>query len=221
MTGKNQLRKSGNRIQKQGAVWLQQTRKAGEVFAGETQAAGQVFVRDVTKAGQKLATDWQRSTAALRKTLQKEALDWQKLVLQTRDAYATAAQARVRGLEAQARNTQSSLKPDALESAVLESTRDLLAKAQTTVEQRIEKAEAPAKPAAKAKPRRKSTKPKAATKKPDAPIRNYDQLSAKDVVSRVQRLSGPQATAVLEYERAKKKRATVIRAAQKRLAVGS
>ena len=221
MSGKNQLQKSGNRIQKQGVLWLQQTRKAGEVFAGETQAAGRVFVRDVTQAGQKLATDWQRSTAALRKTLQKEALDWQKLVFETRDAYAAAAQARVRGLEAHARNTQSALKPDALESAVLESTRDLLAKAQTTVEQRIDKAEAPAKPAAKAKPRRKSTKPKATTKKPDAPIRNYDQLSAKDVVSRVQRLSGPQATAVLEYERAKKKRATVIRAAQKRLAVGS
>lgn len=221
MTGKNQLRKSGNRLQKQGAVWLQQTRKAGEVFAGETQAAGQVFVRDVTKAGQKLATDWQRSTAVLRKALHKEALDWQKLVLQTRDAYAAAAQARVRGIEAQARNTQSALTPDALETAVLESTRDLLAKAQTTVEQRIEKAEAPARPAAKPKTRRKTSKPKAAAKKPDAPIRNYDQLSAKDVVSRVQRLSGPQATAVLDYERAKKKRATVIRAAQKRLAVAS
>ena len=58
---------------------------------------------------------------------------------------------------------------------------------------------------------------KAAAKSADAPLRNYDQLTAKDVVNRVQRLSGPQATAVLEYERARKKRATVIRAAQQRL----
>jgi hypothetical protein len=36
-------------------------------------------------------------------------------------------------------------------------------------------------------------------------------------VSRLQRLSGPQATAVLDYERARKKRATVIRAAEQRL----
>jgi hypothetical protein len=52
-------------------------------------------------------------------------------------------------------------------------------------------------------------------------MRNYDQLSAKDVVSRVQKLSGPQATAVLYYERGRKKRATVIRAAEQRLAAAS
>ena len=55
----------------------------------------------------------------------------------------------------------------------------------------------------------------------EAPIRNYDQLTARDVVSRIQRLSGPKATAVLEYERARKKRATVIRAAEQRLSAAS
>ena len=60
-----------------------------------------------------------------------------------------------------------------------------------------------------------------AAEEADAPIRNYDQLTAKDVVARVQRLSGPQATAVLDYERSRKKRATVIRAVEKRLAAAS
>lgn len=51
-----------------------------------------------------------------------------------------------------------------------------------------------------------------------APIRNYDQLTAKDVVERVRRLSEPQATALLDYEQVRKNRATVIRAAKQRLA---
>ena len=51
-----------------------------------------------------------------------------------------------------------------------------------------------------------------------APIRNYDQLTAKDVVGRIRRLSEPQATALLDYEQVRKNRATVIRAAKQRLA---
>jgi hypothetical protein len=62
---------------------------------------------------------------------------------------------------------------------------------------------------------------KAADELGPAPLRNYDQLSAKDLVNRVQRLSPPQATAVLDYERARKRRATVIRAAEQRLAAAS
>ena len=51
-----------------------------------------------------------------------------------------------------------------------------------------------------------------------APIRNYDQLTAKDVVERIRRLSEPQATALLDYEQVRKNRATVVRAAKQRLA---
>ena len=112
-----------------------------------------------------------------------------------------------------------------VETTVLESTRELLVKAQSTVDERIEKKAKPKKKAApKAKAKPKARKPKAAkapASKGDAPIRNYDQLSAKDVVARVQRLSGPQATAVLDYERSRKKRATVIRAVEKRLSAAS
>ena len=219
MTHSNQLRRSGTRLQRQGALWFQQTRQAGETFVEESRVASTTFAGDMTAAGNKLVSEWTRSADGLRKALRKEAFDWQKLVLQTRDAYIAAAKQRIAGLEAQAANTREALKPEVVEVTVLESTRELLAKAESLVDERIDKTQKPKKaPArAKAKPR----KAKAAATKADAPIRNYDQLTAKDVVARVQRLSGPQATAVLDYERSRKKRATVIRAVEKRLAAAS
>lgn len=228
MTRKNQLRRSGTRLQRQGAIWFQQTRNAGETFIEESRSASTTFARDMTAASNKLVTGWTRSTEGLRKALQEEAFDWQKLVLQTRDAYVAAAKRRIEGLEAQAATTREALKPKAVEATVLESTRELLTKAQSTLDERIDKTAKPRKATAKAKPRKaKPRKAKAAkakatgTGESGAPIRNYDQLTAKDVVARVQRLSGPQASAVLDYERARKKRATVIRAVEKRLAVAS
>ena len=225
MTTKNQLRRSSTRLQRQGALWFQQTRTAGETFVGESRAAGTTFARDMSKASEKLVSEWGKSAQGLRKALHKEALDWQTLVLKTRDAYVSAAEQRIRGLEAQAESTRDALKPEVVETTVLESTRELLVKAQSTVDERIEKKAKPKKKAApKAKAKPKARKPKAAkapASKGDAPIRNYDQLSAKDVVARVQRLSGPQATAVLDYERSRKKRATVIRAVEKRLSAAS
>lgn len=230
MTRKNPIVRSGTRLQRHGALWLEQTIRAGEAFLSDSRIATTTYARDMTKAGDKLASDWTRSTGTFRKALVREAMDWQKLVLKTRDAYIAAMKHKLQGLEQHAVTTRQALRPEAVEASVLESTRDLLQKAQTTVEGRMEKTgqprRAPAKPRATkrkaAKP--KTAKPKAATpsaNQTQAPIRNYDQLSAKDVVNRVQRLSGPKATAVLDYERQRKKRATVIRAAEKRLSAAS
>lgn len=223
MARTNQLHRSRARLHTQTTLWLQQTRTAGDTFLGESRTAGETFIEDLSAAGRKLVDSVGRSTQDLGKAVRKEALDWQKLVLKTRDAYLQAFQERVQGLEQQAQSTREALTPEAVESTVLESTRDFLAKAQATVDERIEKTAKPKTPSTKGKAARKpkASKPtdkKAPTKKAEAPIRNYDELTAKDVVSRVQRLSGPQATAVLDYERARKKRTTVIRAAEKRLA---
>ena len=218
MTRKSQLQRSSARLQAQGTIWLRETRQAGETFWGETRTAGEGFVAEMGAASGKLGKSWSRSAGGFRKALWKEALDWQKLVLQTRDAYVEAARQRLVGLEKQAQSARSALTPEAVEATVLESTRDLLAKAQASVDGRIDKAAKPKPAPAKSKTAKAK---KAVTKSSDAPIRNYDQLSAKDVVSRVQRLSGPQATAVLDYERSRKKRATVIRAAEKRLVAAS
>jgi hypothetical protein len=160
--------------------------------------------------------------------LRREALDWQRLVLQTRDAYVAALKERFDRAERQALSTREALKPESVEVTVLGSAKDLLAKAQSRVDERLEQAAKPARPAKPAamraakKPRTAKARPaKGPVKLADAPLRNYDQLTAKDVVNRVQRLSGPQATAVLEYERARKRRATVIRAAEQRLSAAS
>jgi hypothetical protein len=182
-------------------------------------------------AGSKLAGTTGRSTEAFRKALQKEVLDWQRLVLQTRDAYVAAVKERFDRAERQALSTRNAIRPESMEATVLGSAKDLLAKAQSRVDARLERATTSAKPAKPAKPTgaKAPKKPRAAKAKPtrssaklaDAPLRNYDRLAAKDLVNRVRRLSGPQATAVLEYERARKRRATVIRAAEQRLSVAS
>lgn len=218
MTRNNQLRRSRTRLQRQGALWFQQTRDAGETFLSESRDASATFARDMTAAGTRLVTTAGRSADGFRKAMHKEALDWQSLVLQTRDAYVAAVKQRLERAERQALTTREALKPEAMEATVLGSARDLLERAQSRVDQRLEQAAKPV--AAKAARKPQPAKPKAVKptpKKGQAPLRNYDQLTAKDVVSRVQRLSGPQATAVLEYERARKKRATVIRAAEQRL----
>lgn len=216
MTGKNQLRRSGTRLRKQGTLWFQQTRNAGETFLDETQTAGATFGREMTAAGTKFVATTGRSAQTLQSVLHREAREWQALVLKTRDAYVAAAEQRLARAESQALSTRAALQPGAVEMAVLRSVHELLERAQTGVDARLSQG---AKPVAKAPSKAKAAK--AAPKTGQIPLRNYDQLTAKDVAVRVQRLSAPQATAILDYERGRKKRATVIRAVEQRLAAAS
>jgi len=220
MTRKNQLRRSGTRLQRQGALWFQQTRNAGETFVSEAQDASVTFGGDMRAAGAKLVATAGHSAQGLQKALHKEALDWQALVLQTRDGYMAALKERRERVERQALSTREALKPGAVETTVLRSAHNLLEVAQSRVDERLGQAAKPPKPAS-AKAASKPKAAKATAKKGAIPLRGYDQLTAKDVVNRVQRLSAPQATAVLDYERSRKKRATVIRAAEQRLAAAS
>jgi len=217
MTRKNQLRRSGTRLQRQGALWFQQTRNAGETFVAEAQDASVTFGRDMRTAGANLVATAGRSAQGFQKALHKEVLDWQALVLQTRDGYMAALEERRDRVERQALSAREALKPGAVETTVLQSAHDLLELAQSRVDERLGQGAKPV--AAKAPSKPKAAK--ASPKKGASPLRNYDQLTAKDVVTRVQKLSGPQATAVLDYERSRKKRATVIRAAEQRLTAAS
>jgi hypothetical protein len=217
MTRKNQLRRSGTRLQQQGALWFQQTRNAGGTFVTEAQDASVTFGQDMKAASAKLVRTAGRSAQGFQKALNKEARDWQAVVLQTRDGYMAAAEERRERVERQAVSAREALKPGAVETTVLQSAHGLLELAQSRVDARLEQG---AKPAA-AKTASKPTAVKVGAKKGQSPMRNYDQLTAKDLVTRVQKLSAPQATAVLDYERGRKKRATVIRAAEQRLAAAS
>ena len=220
MTRKTQLRRSGTRLQRQGALWFQQTRTAGGTFLEEAQDAGVAFGRDMKAASAKLVATSGRSAQGFQKALHKEALEWQALVLQTRDAYKAALEQRLQNVERRALSTREALKPGTVETTILQSARTVLGQAQNRVDERLGQAAKPAKLVA-IKPAAKPKAAKASTKKGPSPLRGYDQLTAKDVVNRVQRLSGPQATAVLDYERMRKKRATVIRAAEQRLSAAS
>jgi hypothetical protein len=213
MTGTTQLRRSATRLQRQGTLWFQHTRGAGETFLVESRDASVTFAQDMKGAGTKLVTSVGLSAETFRRALHKEAIDWRGLALQTRDAYVAAIEERMRRAERQALSTRDALKPEAVETTVLQSARDLLERAQTRVDERLDQAEKPAPATAASKPKAA----KALRKKGGIPLRDYDKLTAKEVVSRLHRLSGPQATAVLDYERARKKRATVIRAAEQRL----
>jgi len=213
MTRTNQLRRSTTRLQRQGMLWFQQTRIAGEAFLTESRDASVTFAQDMSGASTKLVTTMGSSAGGFRKALHKEALDWRGLALQTRDAYVAALEERLQLAERQAVSTREALKPGAVETTVLRSARGLLERAQSRVDERLDQAAKPAAPKAAPKAKAANVSPKQG----QIPLRNYDKLTAKDLVSRLQRLSGPQATAVLDYERARKKRATVIRAAEQRL----
>jgi len=222
MTGRNQLRRSGTRLQKQGALWLDQSWQAGETFVEESWDASLTFAHDFGAAGNKLVNTLWEATQGLQKAVHKEAHDWRALAVKTREAYVAAWKAQLGRLEQQASSTREALKPDAVETTVLESARGLLERAHQKVDERLEQTTKPAKPARPAKSRKTATKAKASKpKKAEAPLRDYDQLTAKDLATRVGKLPAPQVAAVLDYERARKKRATVIRAAEQRLAAAS
>jgi len=216
MTGKHPLRRSGTRLQKHGALWFHQTRKAGQTFLAESKMASVTFAEELKAAGTKLASATGRSSSGLRNGVRKEILEWRELVLQRREAYVKAVQERLDSIEQQALGTREVLRLGTVETTVLQSTRELLERAQSLVDERLQQATAPTKPSGA-----KTGSKRAPSTKGQIPVRNYDQLTAKDLVSKVQKLSAPQAAAVLDYELARKKRATVIRAIEQRLAAAS
>ncbi len=227
MSNKPKLTVTGTRLQQQGLLFLEQTRQAGEGFVADARGASLAFGEQLSEASQKLLEQLTRSASGLGAALQKETSLWWELALQTREAYTESWVGRVEELESKAREvTQEanvSIRPAALEKRVWGTAHEMLARAQSFVEGRLE-----ASVEGKTATRNKTTARKALAIVPKtsakgsgrAPIRNYDELTAKDVVRRIQRLSGPQATALLDYEKGGKNRATVIRAAKQKLAAG-
>jgi len=133
-----------------------------------------------------------------------------------------ALQKRVGDVESGVSEARDALRPDAIRVRALEAAHGILESAQSVVDGQLAEVSAPKKPAPKAPPKRAPRKATPASRKVDgdAPIRNYDKLTAKDVVARIQRLSPPQASALLDYEQGRKNRATVVRAAKQRAAAG-
>ncbi|MDH3200322.1 MAG: hypothetical protein OEM15_05450 [Myxococcales bacterium] len=215
MTHTDQLVLSGRRLKRQSLLFIEQTRHSGGVFVSEARAASVAFGDEITAATQKLAATTGRSAGTLQRAFRKEAVNWRNLAIKTRDAYLLALRTQVSGVEDRATVAREALRPAALQTSVLRATHDLLGGAQGLVDQRLQQATQVRKRASRATT---PAKRRPTRKTGHVPIRNYDRLTAKDVVERIQRLSGRQATALLDYEQAGKNRATVIRAAKQRLA---
>ncbi len=218
MSHTDRLVLSGNRLKRQSLLFLEQTWQSGNVFVSEARGASVAFGDEISNAADKLVRSTGRSAATLRRAFRKEAVNWRNLAIKTRDAYVKALKAQASGVETRAMAARAALRPGAVETRVLRATHDLLGEAQGLVDRRLGDATKVKRPPSRTKAtvKRKPTVRKTGR----APIPNYDRMTAKDVVGRIQRLSTPQATALLDYEKARKNRTTVVRAAEQRLTAG-
>ena len=215
MTTKNQLRISGERLQVQSALLFEQTRKAGDDFFADARGATVEFAEDLATATRKFAGRTSESANTFGLAMRKEVRTWGQLIGRTPSAYFSSFGRTREGLRRSTVEGATSMRPDQLETAVLHTVRDVLATIQKGIDARLAREKTVHR---KPLPIRKSAPAKAAAvdKGGRAPIRNYDQLTARDVVTRLRRLPAPRATEVLAYEKAGKNRATVIRAAEQR-----
>lgn len=225
MTTPNPIVLSGGRIRREAHVFIRETGKSVETLGNGVKTATVQYVGRLRASGERFVAGTGSAATNLGGALQKEAAYWRELVLKTRDAYVGEVEARVDAVEASVSEARDAVRPDAVKVRALKAAHEFLESAQKTVDEQLAEATevtevSEKKPARKAPPKRKPRKVRSASRTADsgAPIRNYDQLSAKDVVARIRRLSPPQASALLDYEQGRKNRATVIRAAKQRAA---
>lgn len=214
MSQSDQLIRSGKRLKRQSLLFFEHTRQSGREFASETRAASVTFADEIATATNKLLRSTGGSASSLGSAFRKETLNWRDLAIKTQEAYLEALRTQLSDLESKASSVREAVRPTALEARILRGSHDLLGTAQGLVDQRLTQATEADEPVARTASKTKRAAPKATR----SPIRNYDQLTAKDVVARIQRLSEQQATALLDYEQTRKNRATVVRAAKQRLA---
>lgn len=210
------LEESRARIVQQGSQFVTQTSSATTAFLGKTKKARERFATDTRKAGELLATEATSAGKTLATGLSAEARMWLGSI--DLEARLPALPENVSGLKVPS--------PRALERDVLAFIEKVLTEAVSRVGGRVKDLDVlvgpqlPATTATTAKA--KTTTSNGKVKAPDiAPISGYDDMSAKDVVTRLERMTDEKASAVLAYESANKKRATVLRAAEQRLAEGA
>ena len=222
MTTAHPIVLSGSRLRHEALVFVGETGKAAGAFSKGVQKATLAYVGRLKVSGERFAQSAGGSAAQLKGAIHKEADFWRDLVLKTRGAYGEAVQQRVGVVESGVVDAREALRPTAVRVRALKTAHTLLQSAQTVVDHQLEEVDATKRPAPKAPPKRAPRKATPASRKTEVspPIRNYDRLTAKDVVTRIQRLTPPQASALLDYEQDRKNRATVIRAAKQRVAAG-
>lgn len=208
------------RLVQQGSLFVQQTSTAATTFVEKTKKAGEKFVADTKKASDQLTASATSAGKAFTTGLSAEASMW----LSTLETSAKLP-ALPRDLDATSVPSPRVIEKDLL--VRVEKLIDLLAHRVHDRVLFLDTLTGPQLPATTAPKSAKasngaaakaSVEPKASSSVTGAPISGYDELSAKDIVAKLERLSDEKTAAVIAYETANKKRATILRAAEQRLA---
>ncbi|MBC7171730.1 MAG: hypothetical protein H5U40_04855 [Polyangiaceae bacterium] len=224
------LKESADRLVAQGTSFLAITRGAGEGFVSRTRSAGEQFWAEAVEASGELFTQTKEAQKELVGSVQGEA-----------DAllsYFRAEDGKLR-LEGIPKKLKA---PSALENAKVPNVRELekrlllgisdaLQGLETKVHQRIQILDTVALPATTggtikktgAAPKKNGAAKKAslseevdvATKA--APLAGYDDLTAREVMAKLQKLDKKKVEELLDYEQDTKNRATVVNAMRARL----
>lgn len=208
------LTESRARLAQQGTQFVQQSTGAAQLFLDKTRKAQKKFVDDTRKAGQTFASSSTEAGKSLYAGVGQEARLW----LATLEANVKVP-ALPSGTPVAAVKDRK-----VLERELLLRVEALLGELVGKVHARVEllAPPAPEPTTATTAPKRengaRATSPGTLAAMPAPPIGNYDELSAKEIVARLERLTDEKTAAVLAYENATKKRATVLRAAEQRLA---
>lgn len=195
ITLKQEALASIRRLRERSVAFVTETQTAGRSLLGDTRRAGEEFARTTRSAGEELVRALQEETTQLIDAARK---------LATMPRLPAPAEVSERAVH-EARDQGAKL-----QSELLVRLKKALQTAEAKVDSRLELVEAPK---AKAKSKAKTTVKTAKSSK--APLDGYDDLTAKEVVAKLAELDGGAVDALIAYERANKKRKTILDAAQK------
>jgi hypothetical protein len=185
----SQIESSQKRLRADGLHFLEQTRGAASGFANRTLSAGQAFLSETREAATALRGEANEAGEHLLGATRNEAHQWASFVSTKR----AAALGELR----------LALLPGGVERRVLAGLMVSLDGIEHRVEVRLSELE------------KRASLPAAAPAK--APLRGYDELTAKQVVARIAKLPQASLETLIAYEQANKSRATVLKAAKARL----
>ena len=224
-----QLKQTGKQLGDVSTAFVTESRQNTEDLLQRAWDAGATFFEDTRDATDSWLDGTVTATNTLGSSIKKEATTVRKVTKKQVLGAKTSLQLKAEETSGKAKSITLLAQPRNAEKLVLEAVKSFLSKLDARVDSRLQSYEkAPVK--GQQAVRNKSKTPKSTTraratggraKTTAEPLRNYDALSARDVVTKLQRLPAPQATAVLRYEKARKKRATVLRAARERATVAT
>lgn len=215
-----QIKTSGTRLRDSGTAFATTTFQATNAFVDATVDATVTAYEQIraalAEAGTELATEAKTAGLEASSALKSEAQSWQEFLnLPTPTLRLSAPD--IQMPNAAQVVTQLRAAPRQVEGQVLRVVHKAIEDLGERVEARIEvldQAAVVALPAAK-KAKVKSQK---AAKALSVPVRGYDALTAREATAVIQSATAAKVESILEYERANKGRATVVRAAEARLA---